>query len=87
MVSIPFNNLPFTISYTSNQYLPQQQQQKKNREMSKDLLATYFINSAYYILLKGRFLRKDRGGLGRDSGKKISLKKKNWKNFKLIIKK
>ena len=55
--------------------------------MSKDLLATYFINSAYYILLKGRFLRKDRGGLGRDSGKKISLKKKNWKNFKLIIKK
>ena len=76
MVSIPFNNLPFTISYTSNQYLPQQQQQKKNREMSKDLLATYFINSAYYILLKGRFLRKDRGGLGRDSGKKISLKKK-----------
>jgi len=43
--------------------------------MRKDLLATYFINSAYYIILKGRFLRKERGGIGRDSGKKMSLKK------------
>jgi len=33
--------------------------------MRKDLLATYFINSAYYIILKGRFLRKERGGIGR----------------------
>lgn len=77
MVSIPFNNLPFTILYTSNQYPPQQQQQKKKQEKwAKIYFATYFINSAYYILLKGRFLRKDRGGLGRDSGKKMSLKKK-----------
>lgn len=78
MVSIPFNNLPFTILYTSNQYPPNK---KKPREMSKDLLATYFINSAFYVILKGRFLRKDRGGKGRDLGKKMSLKKKELKKF------
>lgn len=49
--------------------------------MSKDLLATYFINSAYYVILKGRFLRKDRGRIGRDLGKKMSLKKKELKKF------
>lgn len=28
--------------------------------IKKNLLATYFINTAYYIILKGIFLRKDK---------------------------
>ena len=83
MVSIPFNNLPFTILYTSNQYPPPTTTKKKTEKWGKIYLLPITLTSAYYIILKGRFLRKDRGEIGRDSGKKMSLKKKTEKNLRL----
>lgn len=40
--SNPFNNMPFSILYASNQYL-----EKKRNEQRNNLLATYFINTTY----------------------------------------